>query len=221
MTKDSVDAMPEADEQQYGLSRLLAFSDGVFGFASTLLITTIPITLSGVSSLSSNKVVVSQLLTLLPNFFAYALSFYMIGTYWMVHHRLFRRIVKYDVPLMWINLALLLFVAFLPVPTAFLGRYGSNAVITAFYGANLTIVSLLYVILSQHAEGHHRLVDPTLSQDSIRYEHVSGLVIVGFFVASIGIAFINPWLAKCLWIATVFVRPPLLRPLLHRPRAEA
>jgi uncharacterized membrane protein len=209
--REKVVAMTEADEQEYGVSRLIAFSDGVFGFATTLLITTIPTTLSGLSSSSSNKDVFSQLLGLLPNFSAYAFSFYMIGAYWMVHHRLFRQIIKYNSTLLWINLTLLLFVAFLPVPTAFLGRYGFNAVITAFYGANLTIVSLIYLILAQYAEGNHRLVDPGLNQEAIRSDRLGGLITIAFFVASIGIAFLNPLLAKFCWLATVFVRPPVRR----------
>ncbi|MBV9232057.1 MAG: DUF1211 domain-containing protein, partial [Chloroflexi bacterium] len=71
--------MPEVDEQQDTVSRLVAFSDGVFGFAITLLITTIPFFLEGVSPLSSDEHIEQQLLSLLPNVFSYILSFYIIG----------------------------------------------------------------------------------------------------------------------------------------------
>jgi uncharacterized membrane protein len=143
----------EADEQQYGVSRLIAFSDGVFGFAITLLITTIPTVLPGITALSTPRATWTHLVALLPNFAAYALTFYIVGNYWTIHHRLFRLIIKYDNPLLWLNLTLLLFIAFLPVPTAFLGRYGDNRVITAFYAATQAVICLVFLALGQYAEG--------------------------------------------------------------------
>jgi len=59
--------MSEADEHQYGVSRLVTFSDGVFGFAITLLITTIPFSLEGLPHSASNEQMAQQLLSLLPN----------------------------------------------------------------------------------------------------------------------------------------------------------
>ncbi len=46
--------MQEVDEQQYGVSRLVAYCDGVFGFAITLLITTIPFSLGSLPPSASN-----------------------------------------------------------------------------------------------------------------------------------------------------------------------
>ncbi len=104
--------MSEPEGQPYGVSRLVSFSDGVFGVSITLLITTIPTSLPGVSSSTSNQQVFAQLVALLPSFYSYAFSFFMVGSFWLVHHRLFGRIVRYDATLMWLNLTLLLFVVF-------------------------------------------------------------------------------------------------------------
>ncbi|MFL5665601.1 MAG: TMEM175 family protein [Ktedonobacteraceae bacterium] len=86
--------MQEAEDQQYGVSRLVAFSDGVFGFAITLLITSIPV--PELPRSASADQIVQQLLGLLPNFYSYVFSFYMVGIYWMAHHRTFRYIIKFD-----------------------------------------------------------------------------------------------------------------------------
>jgi TMEM175 potassium channel family protein len=199
--------MSETDEQQYGVSRLVAFSDGVFGFAITLLITTIPFSLEGLSPSASNQQMVQQLLSLLPNFYAYAFSFYMVGLYWVIHHRTFRHITKYDGSLLWINLTLLLFIVFLPVPTSFLGRYGANAVITALYGATQTLIILIYQFMEWYVSSHRRLISPSLNQKAMTSAHLRGLISCAIFALSIGVAFLNPSLAQLCWIAVLVVRP--------------
>jgi uncharacterized membrane protein len=203
--------MTEIDDQQYGVSRLVAFCDGVFAFAITLLITTIPFSLGNLPSSATNAQILQQLGDLLPGFYAYALSFYMVGNYWLVHHRTFRRIIKYDATFLWLNLTLLLFIAFLPVPTAFLGRYGENSIITALYALTQTVITLIYLIIGWYASSHHRLVLPSLDQKTIRYGHVRAIITVSMFALSIGLAFLSPQLAKLSWIAIFIVRPLILK----------
>ena len=60
--------MSETDEQQYGVSRLVSFSDGVFGFAITLLITTIPFSFEGLASSASDAQIVPHLLAFVTEY---------------------------------------------------------------------------------------------------------------------------------------------------------
>ncbi|MDQ2885606.1 MAG: TMEM175 family protein [Chloroflexota bacterium] len=203
--------MAETDDQQYGISRLVAFCDGVFAFAITLLITTIPFSLGDLPSSATNAQILPQLGTLLPGFYAYVLSFYMVGNYWLVHHRMFRQIIKYDATLLWLNLTLLLFIAFLPVPTAFLGRYGDNSVITALYALTQTVITLIYLVIGWYTSSHHRLIPPSLDEKTLRYAHWRSFITVSMFALSIGLAFLNPQLAKLSWIAIFIVRPLILK----------
>ena len=48
----------------------------------------------------------------LINFFSYLLSFYIIGLYWLILHWYFRYSIKFDTGLFFMNLTLLLFIAF-------------------------------------------------------------------------------------------------------------
>lgn len=203
--------MQGADDQQYGISRLVAFCDGVFGFAITLLITTIPFSLGNLPPSATNEQFVQQLRALLPSFYAYALSFYIVGNYWVVHHRSFRSIIKYDSILLWLNLTLLLFIVFLPVPTAFLGRYGESSIITALYALTHTLITFIYLIMQWYASSHHRLILPSLDQKTIRYGYLRALIAFIIFALSIGLAFLNPQLAKLAWIAIFLIRPLILR----------
>jgi uncharacterized membrane protein len=197
--------MQDSQEQQYSVSRLVAFSDGVFGFAITLLATSIPA--PQLPSIASNQDVLSQLWNLLPNFFSYVFSFYMVGIYWAVHHRIFRYIIKIDQRLLWINITELLFIALLPFSTALVGRYGRSSVITVFYAAHLSILSLIYTFMWWYASGHHRLIAQELDAQTITREHLREFVTITLFLLSIGLAFINPQLAKIVWLAIFLIRP--------------
>jgi uncharacterized membrane protein len=201
--------MQDSQDQQYGVSRLIAFSDGVFGFAITLLVTSIP-TLN-LPMPKDNAAVWSNLIGLFPSFYSYAFSFLMVGVYWIAHHRTFRHIIKYDSTLLWMNLVLLLFIAFLPFPTSLLGRYSNSSVITAFYAAILSTISLLYVLQERYAFARHRLVTEELDDKTMTISSLRGTIPFIFFLLSIGLAFISPMLARYLWLAIFLVRPVVIR----------
>src|SRR5215813_10137818 len=110
-----------ADEE--GIGRILALSDGVFAIAITLLIIAI-----GIPATTSDAGLPEALLGLWPRYLAYVLSFLVIARFWVTHHLAFRLIARYDATLVWLNLLLLMLVAFLPFPTAVLGEhFGSPA----------------------------------------------------------------------------------------------
>ena len=56
-------------------------------------------------------------------FFAFVLTFAILGINWISHHRKFRVIERFDSGLIWINFAFLLFVALTPLPTSILSEY--------------------------------------------------------------------------------------------------
>ncbi|HEY7413605.1 MAG TPA: TMEM175 family protein [Ktedonobacteraceae bacterium] len=201
--------MQDSPDNQYGVSRLVAFSDGVFAFAITLLVTSIP-TLD-LPAQASNQAVLSSLRALFPSFFSYALSFYMVGVYWLVHHRTFRYIIKFDESLLWVNLTVLLFIAFLPFPTSLLGRYGDSSIVVAFYAVTLSAISLVYSFLWWYASERHRFIAQDLDRQIITRLRLRGYITLALFLISIGFAFISPTLAKATWLAIFVVRPLVIR----------
>nr|MBA3301869.1 DUF1211 domain-containing protein [Thermoleophilaceae bacterium] len=90
--------------REYDLNRTTAFSDGVFAIAITLLVLNVEI--------GTNEPALGEALSaLLPEIFSYALSFAVIGRYWVLHHRLFGDLEGVDGRLTTLNLAFLAFVA--------------------------------------------------------------------------------------------------------------
>jgi hypothetical protein len=60
--------------------------------------------------------------------------------------------------------------------------------------------SVMMAILWGYASTKHRLIEPGLSKKVIRSETLLPLATGGIFLVSIGIAFIDPDLAKFSWI---------------------
>jgi len=109
-------------------SRLEAFSDGVFAIVITLLVLELR---PGENGLQAREMIIQAF----PKILAFALSFAIIGCYWVAHHRMLHYVKSVDRTLLWLNLALLMVVTFIPYPTALIGATHGAADALRLYGA--------------------------------------------------------------------------------------
>src|SRR4029078_11787527 len=93
------------DEAEVEFNRIVAFSDGVFAIAITLLV----LALTFPPHLSHLR---RALLNNQDDFIAYAISFAVLGRYWLAHHRFFSSLERFDGRPMALNL---LYLPCLPV----------------------------------------------------------------------------------------------------------
>ncbi len=93
--------------------RVLFFSDAVFAIAITLLV--VDIRVPEVVVHAGHELYESR-----GKILSFAISFLVIGLFWIGHHRLFRYITALDRPVIFLNLLFLGTIAFLPYPTALL-----------------------------------------------------------------------------------------------------
>jgi len=132
--------MTQGDHVDHPLERLVFFSDAVFAIAITLLVIEIEIPhLAGKSMAESWQ----ELFALWPSFFGYALSFLVIGRFWIGHHNAFTQIDHYHGRLAWPNLLLLMAIAFMPFATAFLAANLGHFVPAFTYNLVLLITAVL------------------------------------------------------------------------------
>ncbi len=124
-------------------ARVEALSDGVFAIAMTLLI--LDIAVPNVKSVSPAQLP-GALRALGPEFLIYALSFIILGIYWVGHHNQYHYIGRSDRVFLWINILFLMFVAAVPFSTALLGRYPLERPALFVYGMNLIAASLHRII---------------------------------------------------------------------------
>jgi uncharacterized membrane protein len=195
-------------------SRVLAFSDGLFAIAMTLLVVGI-----GVPTLTDGGdegELLEAYSDLVPEIISFFISFAVIGRYWVAHHQFFRLLGAMDYPLVWINLLYLGFIAFLPFPTGVLGTYFENPISVATYALAVALVSGLEVVLFRHAH-LARLFAREIPEVAYRWGVLSSTVPVGFFLLSIPVAFVNTVVAVLFWFV-----PLAMGLLLNRIRpAEA
>jgi uncharacterized membrane protein len=174
----------------------LAFSDGVFAIAITLLILDIHLP-EGVDLKSSDELW-SRLGELWPQYVAYLLSFWLIGQFWLIHHNMFSHIEYADSGLLVRNTFLLLTISFIPFPTVVISRYGSVPAAAIFYALTLACSRLASTIVWRYA-AHHNLLkedtDPTL----IKIYKVRGLVNPILFVLSALVALIYLPAVYIIW----------------------
>jgi len=175
------------------ISRMAALSDGVFGVALTLLVLDlrVPETVPGVP-------LARAILLLWPKLFGYALTFAVVGAYWVAHHRMLRQITRYNRPLLWRNLLFLSLIALAPFPTSLVGRFGPSRADaqTAWivYSINIALIGLSLFWLWRYAMTSG-LADPRIEPRVARYLGDRTLIVPGVFLLSIGLAFVSPTLA--------------------------
>jgi len=181
-------------EDQYQVGRLLALSDGVFAIAMTLLVLGIPVPQLANPSDADLQ---AALQTALPAVGSFALSFVLVGVYWMGHRRLLNGVVRTDERLTWLNLLMLLLVCIVPFTAALLSRYGNRATAVILYATNLALLGLLSLALRLQS---WRLVAELPSRREREGTIVISLVGIAVFAVSIPIALRSPDLAKYSWL---------------------
>ncbi len=112
----------ETDHQKkFQIERIALFSDAVFAIAITLLI--IEVKVPEVESPVTDGKIWEALQRMIPRLIGFVVSFYVVGLYWMVHHRMFGHVVNYTRRLLRINLLFLFSIVLMPFSSAFYSDY--------------------------------------------------------------------------------------------------
>src|SRR4051794_18890164 len=102
------------EETDFG--RIIAFTDGVFAVAVTLLVFTMEVP-------TGDHDVTRRVLEQWPDLLAYFLSFAVVARLWLAHHRFFRSLHRFDPWLLRLNLVYLSFVALIPFTSELLSDH--------------------------------------------------------------------------------------------------
>lgn len=183
-------------EQEVEFNRIVAFSDGVFAIAITLLVLALDVP-------ERAEDLAHSLTDQEDDFFAYALSFAVLGNLWLSHHRFFGTLERFDGRLMGINLFYLAWVALVPFSSEVLGDYSSQSDAVIVYALNMIGVSLAFAWQLLHADRHGLIKQRYLESDR-REAAPMNLAVAAIFAISIPIALIDPTTATLSWLA-IFV----------------
>lgn len=182
---------------EHRLDRTLAISDGVFAFAITLLVLdlTVP-TITGATSTDLLNALSTDYIT----FFTYTLSFLIAGIWWNAHHRNFEHIHRSNTTLRWLNLLFLLWIALLPFFTKILSHYQNLPLGVILYAVDQAAAGIFLTLIWTYASHNHLLIDRNMKETAIRYATIRNMIAPIFFLASMGIAFVNPIVATVFWV---------------------
>ncbi len=192
------DRLFERGGEEFG--RVLAFSDGMFAIAMTLLVVGIAVPTLDVAD--SPRELADALNDLSDAIVSFFISFAVIGRYWVAHHQMFSLLRAFDPGLIGLNLFYLALIAFLPFPTALIGNYFDNPLAVAVYAATVAVISGLEVVLLRHAH-RNGLLARAMPEDVYRWARGSSLLPVAFFAASVPVAYLSSELAVAIWFLTI------------------
>lgn len=139
------------------------FSDGVFAIAATLLIIDVSVDAPGAE-------LGAALEHSWPQYVTYAVSFLVIGTWWVNHDSHMSVVDRVDRPLLFGHIAFLACIAFIPFPTRLVAEHFRDdglraAAIT--YGLTMTAAAICFTLIWFYAAHRRRLIARTTDQQRV------------------------------------------------------
>src|SRR5258708_10318293 len=183
-------------KKEFQLERLILFSDAVFAIAITLLAIEIK-----VPELPEGKITESLLLESLareiPKMIGFLISFFIIGLYWTVHHRMFGFVVNYTPRLLWLNLIFLLSIVLMPFSTAFYSEYIYLLLKTPaiLYTCNICFLGIMNYALWRYISKPRRGLVEGTDRGMIRYFSLRALLVPVVFIVTLGDYLVTPVIA--------------------------
>jgi uncharacterized membrane protein len=210
---------PRYGRESSEFDRAIGFVDATFALALTLLVTGIDISGHAASVWSSIGSLGDDIGY---QVIAFAISFVVIASYWLEHHRLIARFAAIDTPVIVANLALIAGVVLLPFSTK---SVGDPAVVglplpVAVLAVNVAAVSILQTLV--YVLAYRRRLLATRPTGPELFEQVaSGLAPAVVFLLSIPVAYlVSAKAAQLTWIALLIVNPTIARIVRRRGRAR-
>lgn len=199
--------------QGHAFDRLIMLSDGVFAIAITLAALEIHPPPHWTGSPAGLLAAMARPLA------AYAISFAVIGVYWITHRRMVARLRRVDGVVTALNLALLAVVALQPLAVQVLMANGPTSGSAQLYFWQVVTIGVIQSIIWGYAAFMARLVDASIGQTARVFLLMSSLVLpgvgacVGLYIGSssdvatlailagmVGLAFGRGWVARRLGV---------------------
>lgn len=183
-----------------GYDRLVNFTDAVVAIAATLLILPVVDAATHVTRNDADTFIRQ----VMPQLLMFLLSFAVIANFWLEHHRLFRRIDKFDTTLIVLNFVWIVGIVVMPVPTALIVKGNSHdSLAVAFYIGTMFVISLFQWLMNvhtrrrpelehEHDKAHTRILGDTISAVYLAIAFVVGVLVPQIGLLSLLIMFLIP-----------------------------
>ena len=175
---------------RFRTERFKAFVDAVVAIAMTLLI--LPL-MESVSEAATGRLSTAEFFTEHSGqLLSFGLSFVLIATFWMGHHRQYRDVERVTGPLLWINVAWMATIVWLPVPTAMIGQMDTDALQAVVYIGTLILTQVTTLAGWLYLLRHPELT--TTPAEVARAGVIGDLAAIILFLIALAIAvFVQPY----------------------------
>jgi uncharacterized membrane protein len=187
--------MSESRTPELSPARLEAFSDGVIAIIITIMVLELKI---------PHAPEPDAFLQQWPLYASYALSFLLVGIYWVNHHYLFKSVHHVTHAILWANLLLLFFLSLVPFATGYIGENHLAPFPAAVYATAMLLPALCFLLVYAailRAGGHDRGV--------VRATTRKNLAAIALYAAAIPLAYVSSWItmALILVVAIMYLVP--------------
>lgn len=176
--------------------RILALTDGVYAIAMTILILGFDAPRIPVES----GAFAGALVRMSPRFLDFAISFFLLAFFWIVHHRQFEHIDRADGTLMWINIIGLMFVVTIPFSTTVYAAFRPLTAAALLFEGNMLALGLVQYLLWTYVTAGHRLVDKDLSRRHIAATRLAILTVPIASLLAMIVAFVSPGNSTLIYV---------------------
>jgi uncharacterized membrane protein len=129
-------------------NRLEALVDGVFAFAMTLLV--VGLDVPTIPKAEAAAELPKYLVTMWPQFLSFVIAFFILASFWIVHHEHFHFLHSVNKIVLWLNVLILIFVVLVPFSTNLTGDYSHVQIANLVFHFNMLILGLLFLIQWQY-----------------------------------------------------------------------
>jgi len=175
-------------------TRLEAFSDGVIAILITIMVLELKVP-HGASW--------EALHPALETLATYALSFAVVGIYWVNHHHMLHTVRDVNGKIMWANLHLLFWLSLVAFVTAWVNETGFSNIAVAAYGVDMIMCAISYQILGRVIKKGHTL-HPRLSE-VLHRNGPKEWASTALYVSSVPLAFVEPAISCVIYVLVPLV----------------
>lgn len=183
--------------------RAKAFTDAVVAIAMTLLILPLLDTIGGAASKGESTG--DWLAANVGSIVLFALSFAVIASFWVRHHRLFAQVRLVSERLLWILIAWMLTIVWLPVATALTGQLASDNLQRTVYIGSMALTSAMLFAARMDLRRHPNLhtISPTAMTRGLTGDVLSTVM----FLVCLVVAVVVPGVGYSAMFLMLLLRP--------------
>lgn len=193
----------QGESRYLSKARLEALTDGVFAIAITLLVIEI-----GVPSVEAGESLARAILDQWPSYAAYTVTFFLVGAYWVNHHRMFTLLKGVNHTFLLLNVLFLMAIAIIPFPNALLAEYTQEpslrSVAAAVYGLAMLALAVLFNAVWWYAARRATLLREDCNQVLVRKVLRSYLVGPLLYLIGVILALVQPIASLVLFVLVPF-----------------